>query len=323
MALPPRSAAYLVQLSDPDGEFFGQLRPSGHQIFDPIGADFPEWIPPYQKLTFAYQHLFTNYPDEVVVMVHQDSLNALSGIEILLDDFENNVDVDSTYPDPLTIVREYDPSPPPGPAEPAPNPNGGSKNDVFQRNGAFPGGTFRPRWHTDPAYELYNSEQRLGTICPLKDYEYVVDSGGTAFFPSCWSVDLTVTNKDSEVLNEETDELEYYPFEQATFDFKQTAKLKIFKSGDTCCWNEGAVINGEVRFQSVDVTVEALPEVGSEYGFGGMTAKTGFVASDEGSQSFSITIGPSYTPIEITIPATPGKITFVNDFVITSVTKPT
>ena len=308
-------------MSDPDGAVFGFLaRPAGHTFADPIGTPLATWTPPSQQETAAYKHLFENYPDEVIVTVHQDMFYALFGIRIMLVGFEDNVSVDTTYPS--GIIGSYNPTPPPfGPGEMPPNPNGISDNDVYERTSGFTP-LFYPRWHTDPAYELYNYEQWLGSICPQKDYEYLVGPGGFNF-EGPYSADLTVDNLESQVLNLQTSEMEYYPFEQATFDYKQTTTLRIPKTWTTCCWNEGAVINGEVRFQSVDVTVEARGEAGGDYGFGGMTAKTGFTASDEGSQSFSITINDSYTPVEIVIPATPGKITFVNDFVITSVTKPT
>jgi hypothetical protein len=321
MALPPRLASVLVEMSDPDGATFGYLaRPAGHTLDDSIGTPIGTWAPPSQQETAAYKHLFKNYPDEVIVPVHQDMFYALFGIRIQLVGFEDNISIDTTYPDPLSIISEYDPTPPPGPNEAPPNPNGGSKNEVYERSSGFTP-LFYPRWHTDPAYELYNYEQWLGSICPQKDYEYLIEPGGFNF-EGPYSADLTVDNLDSRVLNEETDEYEFYPYEQATFDYKQTTTLRIPKTWTTCCWNEGAVINGEVRFQSVDITAEARGQSGGDYGFGGMTAKTGFVASDDGSQSFSITISDSYIPIEIVIPASPGKITFVNDFVITSVTKP-
>lgn len=323
MALPPRSASVLVELSNPDGAVFGFLaRPHGTILEDEIGASLIDWVPPIQKRTFAYQHYFTNYPDDVIVKVHQDlGVSSFGGIQITLQGFTDNVSVDATYPDPLSIIYEYDPTPPPGPGETPPNPNGSSKNDAFDRDASF-SPVFYPRWNTDPAYELFNSDQWLTVICPPKDYEFFLDSNGTALLNKPWSIDVTVSNLDSRVLNEETELFEYYPFQQATFDFKQTVTLRIPKTWTTCCWNEGAVINGEVTFQSVDMSVEAYGAGGESWGFGGMTATTGTTANDAGSQAFSITISDSYVPVEIVIPTTPGKITFVNDFVITSVTKP-
>jgi hypothetical protein len=322
MALPYRKAGLLVTLSNPDGEFYGfEPRPNGTNLSGPIGSPPFSWVAPGQKQTYSYQHWFSNYPDDVIVKMHEGVVQSIMGIG--LNAFANNIEVNSTYPNPVTTVYSYDPTPPPlGPGESPPDPNGTPKVDDFDRSTEGFSGLFYPRWHTDPTYELYNSEQRLGSICPLKDHEYTITGGGF-FFNKPWSFDLTVTNKESEVLNEETNEYEYYPFDQATFEFKQVVKLKLGMSYETCCWNEGAVINGEVRFQSVTMTLDALPAPGSDYGFGGMTAKTGTTAGDEGSQSFSITVNSSYMPIEIVIPAVAGKVTFVNDFVITSVTKPT
>lgn len=322
MALPPRSAAVLVFLGNDYG--IG-TRQRGDVLEGPIAVS-GDWYPPLQKEVFSYQHLLTNYPDDLIVKVHQDNV---TGIQILISGGAEAHAIDSTYPDPLETVYYYDPTPPPGPDEPPPNPNGQPKNDVFTANFSFPG-TFYPRWHTEDPYDLYDNEVWVNQIIPPKDTEFVVlsDGSGSAPFPSFrgkpWSVDLTVDNFDSRVTNLETDEYEFYPFDQATFDYKQTSTITIPKSWTTCCWNEGTVINGEVKFHSVEVTTEPMGEFdGEEFGFGGMFATTGSTSTDEGSESFSITVSDDYVPIEIVIPAVPGRLTFINDFVITSVTKPT
>ena len=137
---------------------------------------------------------------------------------------------------------------------------------------------------------------------------------------------MTVTNYQSQVLNLQTSAYEYYNFTQTTFDYRQTAKVKLVLFG-TCgpvgCWNNGTVITGTVTFQGLDVTTEAKGNpVGTIYGFSGMYVDTGSTVTAAGSQSFTVTVSSSYVPIEITIPAVSGKITFINDFRIDSITRP-
>lgn len=90
-----------------------------------------------------------------------------------------------------------------------------------------------------------------------------------------------------------------------------------------CCWNTGTVIEAKIAYSSIDCT--ATPK-GSpfdlSYGFGGMDIETGETITAEGEQSVTITLSDPYTPAEVEIPAIDGKITFLTDFWIESVTPP-
>jgi len=336
MALPPRAAAVLVLLSKPDTTPVTP-RDSGTTLssYVSIGSSIPgeETLPPHQLSFFASQVWFQDYPPTTVVKVHMAIAGASN--RIYLDGYSGNQTLDLTYPG--DIVYAYDPTPPPlGPGESPPNPNGTVEtNTITKTNEDVPGYFFRPRWVDDTPYDLTTDGIGEGTIWPKFNTDYIIGiEGFQTLFPDYmyqlgpWSADLTVTNKQSEVLNEQTTAYEYYDFTQTTFDFKQTTKVKLYLDANVCCWNKGTVITGTVTFQSIDVTTEALggypgsPNPTATYGFGGMIATTGSTVDSAGDQSFTVTIDSSYTPVEITIPTVAGKITFINDFSVDSVTAP-
>lgn len=349
MALPPRGAAVFVRLSNNTGDPFtvrasGSLFPiqSRVQIGDPT-LDDPK--APAQPSFWGSQVWYANYPEDAVAKVHlglcgssgnSDWINSYdiggdgAGASLNMDDFAGNVEVITTFPN--NIVGSYDPTPFPGPADPVPNPNGGTGNTTTTYTetwggGAAPPGSFNPRWHTDTPYDI----STIGTLssatngfCPKFNSTYVLSPGTS--LGKCFSIDVTVTNYQSQVLNLQTSAYEYYNFTQTTFDYRQTAKVKLVLFG-TCgpvgCWNNGTVITGTVTFQGLDVTTEAKGNpVGTIYGFSGMYVDTGSTVTAAGSQSFTVTVSSSYVPIEITIPALSGKITFINDFRIDSITRP-
>ena len=351
MALPPRAAAYYVYLSQTNTtpttpRTTGTLLESFVDIpYDPSQpSTWPR--PPTQPSFYASQQWGTNYPEECVAKVHLGLDSAAinwptryepgisSGNNLYIDSYSNNVEIDATYP--TNIIGSYDPTPAPGPAESAPNPNGTvgtSTPTVSGPNG--PGIFYLPRWYLDTAYDVGNDQFGVGLFCPEFDTEYFIQPNGIITGGiygqqvGAWSVDLTVDNYQSEVLNEQTNLYEYYDFTQLTFDYKQTTTLKLYIAANICCWNKGTVINGTILFQSITVDTTALGknlagniDPSYNYNFAGMIAKTGSSASPSGTQSFSVTVESSYVPIEVEVPTLAGSFTFVNDFRIDSVTPP-
>jgi hypothetical protein len=350
MALPPRGAAVFVSLSGEAGSPFPPYRTQGNvfnsfiQIGDPA---LNEPKAPSQPSFWGSQVWFSNYPEDAVAKVHLGllgslgnsdwptayDLNVTGGNLLYMEGFTGNVEVITTFPN--NIVYSYDPTPAPGPADPVPDPNGGTGNTTttytltWGGSGALPAISFLPRWHTDTAYDI----STIGTLssvtngyCPLFNSYYYI-TPGASLYGRAFSIDVTVTNQQSKVLNEQTSLYEYYDFAQTTFSYKQTAKVKLKLSqlcGTTSCWDNGTVITGTVSFQGLDVTTEPVGNpTDSIYGFSGMYANTGSTVTAAGSQSFSVTVSSSYTPVEITIPAVSNKITFINDFRIDSITRPT
>lgn len=341
MALPPRAAAVYVKLSK-DGENGLVARPTGTVLASPVVVSTvpgEEYVPPAQPNFWASQIWYKDYPEETVAKVHlglvdtfhYQPLTSTFGNRIYLLAFYNNISRDSTFP--TNIVYEYDPTTP-SPADPVPDPNGtvGTITSTISSFGTA--GPQFPRWEaTDTAYDLGNDQVNF---VPQFATEYYITQLG--FLPSSspyyqangpWSVDVTVENFQSEVFNEETSTDEYYDFAQTSFDYKQTAKVKLYLDGEVCCWNNGTVITGNITFQSISVETTALgrtqtvnPDPSYSYGFAGMIATTGSSAVAAGTQSFSVTVASGYAPIEIEIPTVAGAISFINDFSVDSVTPP-
>jgi hypothetical protein len=329
MALPPRAGARFVVLGNPEADTpfpagATQLPYSNptHDFIDTSIAYAPEpaW-PPRQQPFNSYQDWFPEYPKECVVKVSQGVVANANFIRLASS---NTAAVDSTFP--TDIVTSYNPGFPY--FDPVPDPNGITDNFT----GTTPiGGIGRspfPRWYDADPYDMaqsssYDFWQSAGFF-PLKNHDYIITpygfgSGGSPAI----SAQLTVENLQSKVYNEETSSYEYYPFSQATFEYKQTAKMIIPIDWEVCCWNDGAVITGGVTFSSIDVETVPLGDLfDPDYGFRGMTATTGETITEESSGTWSVTISSSYTPVEIEIPAVANKITFVTDFWVQTVTPP-
>lgn len=329
MALPPRAGARLVVLGNPEASppfpAGASVLPYTNPTFDYIDtsvfyAPEPVW-PPRQQPFSAYQDWYKEYPPSCVVKVSQGVDNTSN---VILLASSGSAVVESTYP--TDIVTSYNPGPPA--YDPVPDPNGVSDDLTTSTMTGGLSVTPWPRWYDADPYDMAKASSydywQGGGFFPLKNHDYYFLPGGGNLFKVC-SVDLTVENFESKVYNEQTGNYEYYPFTQATFHYKQTAKVKIPIDWEVCCWNDGAVIEGGITFSSIDV--EAFPYSGSEsdpdHGFAGMKATTGETITEESSTTWSVTISSSYTPVEIEIPTVANKITFITDFWISSVTPPT
>lgn len=345
MALPPRAAAVYVLLSKPDTNP-GTPRDTGTNINGFMYMGTPKPYQPSQHSFWSSQQWYQDYPADDVAKVHLGLVNAgiggdydpafgVFGNRLYMQSYSGNLEVDATFPD--NIVYSYDPTPSPGPADPVPDPNGdiGTNTDPSSSGSGIPGYFYLPRWSSDTPYDVTNSGTFEGSVWPKKNTDYFITPNGFTGYTGGplqfgpWSVDLTVANLQSEVLNLQTTTYEYYDFTQANFDYKQTATVKLYLDANICCWNDGTIITGTVTFQSIDVETEAVgrtasvsPDFTASYGFAGMLAKTGSTITDAGTQSFSVTIEAGYAPVEITIPQIAGAISFINDFSIASVTPP-
>lgn len=119
---------------------------------------------------------------------------------------------------------------------------------------------------------------------------------------------------------------EYYPFLQTTTDLKVTTKFKIKPHPDNIysCWSKGTVIKGKVGFKSLPITANAVPDSSTPgYGYGGIEITFGTTSADAGEEDWEVTWEDGYTAAEITIPRSLGQVTFINDFWVTEVIKPT
>lgn len=334
MSLPNRKAVVYFTLAAPDDSPKGTgIRASGTVVSDFHMLTPPTQPPASQQDFYSYQLWFANYPNEMVVKVPAY-------------DFDDNTiqlgpgaTMEAHLVKPTNAKTEYNPGPPlypGGPSyEPVPNPNGTTQNFYIDTGDPLNLYKVRPRWHTDTAFDYSSSTGSPSPysffsqngIVPEKNKVYQLTPGQLSSpftAPSgdfVGSFDIQVTNLLSEVLNQQTGLLEYYPYSQATTEFKQTGKFVIPDLFEICCWNKGTVVKGKVAIYSVNVITGTLPASG--YGLvTGMTAEIGTTFAAVSEVAWEVTIDDSYTPVEITIPQVSGKCTFVNDFWVTEVVAP-
>lgn len=328
MALPPRAGARYVILGNPEAS---EPYPAGvtqlpvgnptHDYVDTYAYYTTEGIypsPPRQQPFNAYQDWYPEYPNECVVKVSQGVSASANYVR-----FSGSVSIgiETKFPD--DIVTSYNPGPPD--YTPAPDPNG-TVGEYTGTTGVSVSWTPFPRWYEADPYDMAQESSydfwKAAGYFPEKNHDYFFGASGGSLSKAC-SCDFTVTNKQSIVYNEQTSEDEFYPFTQETFHYKQTATFTIPKEWVVCCWNKGTVIEGGVSFSSIDCEAEALGNLFTpDYGFGGMKVTTGDTISPESDYNFSLTISDPFTPIEIEIPALDGKMTFITDFWIDTVTPP-
>jgi len=272
--------------------------------------------PPAQQSFFSYRWLYKNYPKEVLKV----TTPAVLGYQYLRVEFTYDSPAEFVYPG--DTVLSYYPGPPFN--EPVPNPNGITSIDSGSTVYGVLNGPHYPRWDTDTPYDFSANPGYWGQMIPPPGFSGVLAGIPPNQFGGPWSWDISVANLMSEVKNLETDELEYYPFAQATTSFKATAKLKVTFETQICCWNEGTVIRGKIGFKSVNVTTTAVPSPTwtGAFNWAGLGYEIGDTYTDAGTANWEVTIEDGFIPPEVDIPKVEGSVTFVNDFWITEVVPP-
>lgn len=312
---------------------------SGLDFVDTTAGLTPPIVQTYQQPFYGSVWMFPEYPDEILSPLVGGGYFPFIGLAdpyVTLTAKTQTKEWDWKYP--KDYVDEYNPTPPPdGPGDPIPDPNG----VVGTASGSGPGVMstgFFPHWHTEASYDWGTSLVGWppgAQDVPDPSVTYTIEmpvAPHALYFP--WSVDFTVNNYDSRVLNDETSEYEFYPYTQATFEVKNTAEVVIdFNTNlggssphDMCCWLEGCTIKGKVAFANIDATLEAVSlgydETHGDYGFGGMTFQPDGSPEATTEEEWEVVYSSSFTPVKIEIPRTAGKITFLNDFWITEVIPP-
>lgn len=324
MALPRRKGYALALLGrlTADGVLPPGSQPRGdYGAYDYQSISTPR--PDGQKSFYSYGSYFLDYPPEIAIKVRPSPSDGCFGYfnYIFLSGEQTWT---YTYPEP--IVTEYDSR-----YEDPPNPNGGT--GVTTQD--YPLTQFEslyPRWVADtPAYNFsasgvaYNHWSSVNPfVVPKINYDYGLI--GTSSYPpltSSWF--FSVENYESKVYNSNTEDYEYYPFTQDTVEYKGQGYIGFQNnSWPNQCFNEGTVISGKVSIYSIDVTVTAKDDPATPgFGFGGISAVTGNTFTFHSELDWTLTIEDGFTPPPLVdIPQVENKITFINDFWITSVTPP-
>ena len=333
MSLPNREAVVYVRLADPDAA------PRGAQGLDSgtIVEDYhtPNPHPPASQQNFySYQVWFPNYPNELIVKVPPYEWVPYGGHGNLVMIGQGGATAEAHLVYPANAKTEYNPGPPLYPGGPSyeaiPSPNGTTENAYGSYGEPLTITSVFPRWHTATPFDYSSSTGSPSPYSFFSQQGFVPEKGkvytlavvllGAPSADFVGSFDIQVTNLLSPVLNQQTNNMEYYPYQQATTEFKQTGKFVIPNLFDICCWNKGTVVKGKVAIYSVNVITGTLPASG--YGWSGMTAEIGTTFAPVSEVAWEVTIDDGYTPVEITIPQVSGKCTFVNDFWVTEVTPP-
>lgn len=320
MALPNRKGAVYAWLANPAVYPQGRTQLDGSILDDPqfvVPPGEPQPPIPKQRDFLSYRHFFPSYPPGFAVKVKAGGGGQQIGNRI---QFRASSEMEIKYPTGAEVV--YNPTPPPlGPGDQPPNPNG--TTGIYEESRDFGVIDVLPRYVTDAPFSFSsgaNYDWYNGNIVPTKDTRYVAGTTGFDGFTIWGSWDVSVTNLMSRVLNFETGEYEEYPYAQATTDVKVTTKIKAINDWDICCWNDGTVVSGKIAIWTLDATTKTNPETGT--GWFGMFVDTGTTFSPHTELDWSVTIEEGFDGPEIEIPKVQGKVTFINDIWITSVTPP-
>lgn len=317
MTMPIPQAFTFVTLGNDEGT---NVRDSGF-LFGPIISTSS--TKPKQPDFTAYNRDLTTYPPELVYRLINPPTRQAISIQ-----FYGDSEVTFTYPG--NVVVEYEPG-----LDPVPNPNGTTVDDSHDvtdyGRGLFGlgGDVFMfyqfPRFHTD---DPYNFQSSIPDFTPQTDDAFGGNDASNVWagLPTmAWSINCTVQNGDSRVLNIDTQQYEYYPFSQTTSVLNYTAKFRIdynsaAPQGNLCCPIRNAVVSGKASVWSVSFTAEALTENG---GYDGIEITIGSDFTEEQEIDWSFTFDPDNpTPTTYEVPKLTDKITFINDWWIESITPP-
>ena len=308
---------------------------TGLSYVDTTAGMSPPIIGTYQQPFYGSVIAFAEYPQVFITpLMPVESIIGQPGIQVMA-----STGVKSwSWKYPYNYVSSYDPTPPPaGPGDLPPDPNGdigtasGGESPYYITPVGFPHWTTEASWAWATGLIGWTSFD----IVPNPGTEYQIDPPGT---PSAlnhpWSVDLSVENYKSRVLNLQSSNYEFYNFKQASFEVKQTAEVIIdintyidpTNPYAVCCWCDGLVLRGKVGFSSRAANaqpVEVGTDAGQKYGFGGMTFKPGAGAEPYGESDWEVTVNSSFTKVKVDIPTASGRLVFLDDFYITEVIPPT
>jgi len=292
----------------------GVLVSTMYNVFDNLGEYF--WT---NYNAFNWYPLTT--PDNLVVLqelkvagTYYIDPNYYFGTRIYLT-FKNG-HMECTYP--LDTVTAMDP-----PLHPNGIPYDFTSDTLFEGNYKL-----YPRWTESYPYDWFNSTVESGDpgTSPYNPQSLEsIYNGMPGLFTGFFSFKhSSVPNGMSFVYNYATDERENVPFNPENTSFDYTARFSLKVDSRICCFNEGATISGKIVFKKSYATMTPLSTVGYYAGFSTSWGDPAFHSEVD----WSVTLSESNcteSPIEvqeIEIPQEDGFAVYIDDFYITSVTKP-
>jgi len=318
MAMPIPKAFTFVTLGNEDGT---DARDSGFVTSALIFTGTAE--PKQLDFTPYYQDL-TTYPKELVYRLMKPPTQ--QGVSIAFYG-----DSEATFTCPGNVVTGYEPG-----VDPEPDPNGDTFDDSYDvpddgRGLQGQGGDVYqfllfPRYYTDTPYDIKSRPSSISLAPHSGDVLQIGQAQDVPQASIAFSINFTVQNGNSKVMNTDTDELEDFPFSQTTTIGNYTANFRIDYSagapqGNLCCPIKGAVIEGKASVWSVSVTGERTQP--DDQGYNGVTLTVGDDYVEEQVLDWSFTFDPANpTPTTYQIPKFDDRISFINDWWIESITPP-
>ena len=271
---------------------------------------------------YSFQWWYKDYPKEMLSIVHLATLDGIVPVVKIV--FTPDPEYTTEYPE--NFVGSYDPD-----TDPVPDPNGESGETTADSINGSASDFDLPRWHTSTAYDLSSEPLVYSNMVPPLEFNYGVTESGsvlgvtTTNYPKdSYSMKVSIPANESEVINDNTGDPEYYPFAQATLTYEKEAKFKVVYDGKICCWNKGATIRGKVAYNTIELNATAIElPADSGYGYAGMQIETGNAYSPYIEADWEVLVEDDFEPPEIEIPKVDGKAVFINDFWVTEVVKPT
>ena len=306
---------YDFKVQDEDvGNFINTTGTDWYPYFNPVG----EWA-------WSYFHAFPDYPltipDNIVVMQELEFPGSLIDASLYyggeLYIIGNGVNSSFTYP--INEVEEmYEPL----------HPNG----EPYTNNEEFPGygNKLYPRWKDEDPYDWWNRAVP-NAVWP---YYSLYNPKGVNFVDASigygWHFSLKKAeayNGMSRILNLTTNEYESVPFNPANSSIDVKAKLKLMFRSRLCCFNDGARIEGKIVFKKAYMTITSAGN-GTNYGYAGFNISYDTEPVEHSQVDFNFTISSENADStdvkiqDIDIPVVDGYAVFIDDFYITSVTRP-
>jgi hypothetical protein len=186
-----------------------------------------------------------------------------------------------------------------------------------------------PRWSGESPYDWWNTTVATPFWPYFSGYnpqsqDYIYDTIGGS---RCYTFKKSEQyNGLSTVLNLGTSEYEQVQYNPQNSSFNFTSSLALMVDSRLCCFNDGAVISGIISFKKASFTL--TPTSGGEFGYySGFNITWGSV-SEHSQIEWSVTLNSTSCinapkeMQEISIPQEDGCAVFIDDFYITSVTRP-
>ena len=184
-----------------------------------------------------------------------------------------------------------------------------------------------PRWTESTPYDWWNTTDASVSYpyaSPFNPKSQNAIFNQMFYSSGCFSFKKTAANGMSTVYELPSYDLVEVPFNPTNSTFNYTCKLGLMVDSRLCCFNKGATISGKIVYKKVSATLYPSAVFSNYGGFSISWGSPEPHSEADWSVTFDETnsITAPYKIQDIDIPQEDGYAVFVDDFYITSVTKP-